>query len=239
MINPLLSKAKTEEVHGTGNVVDETTKNSGYKDEKFDGLKNDLSANLNNLSIAQNAKKKLEETATVSENDGSRDDAGKAFKYQCISLKYRTDETSREVGEKIYEIIERHGTTFYDLPYNEQTAATLSLTAELQTPKNLSLMGGTELPGLLDVVVSTNQTFIVSQTDQAREKIGQEISIKVAEAKKATRNSLQNIVDYLNAISKIETSDEFVQLSSEIKNHIDKANAVIRGRKSREDNKEE
>lgn len=239
MINPLLSKAKTEEVHGAGNVVDETIKKSTYKDDKLNGLEENLSTNLGNLSNAQNAKRKLDETGTVSGNDDLRDNAAKAFKFECISLKYRADETSREIGEKIYEIIERHGATFYDLPYNEQTAITLSLTAELQNPKNLSLMQGTQLPGLLDVVVSTNQTFINSQTDQAKEKIEQEVTINVAEAKKATRNSLQSIVDYLNAISKIETSTEFVQLCSEIKNHIDKANTVIRARKSRVDNKEE
>lgn len=239
MINPLLSKAKTEEVHGAGNVVDETIKKSTYKDDKLNGLEENLSTNLGNLSNAQNAKRKLDETGTVSGNDDLRDNAAKAFKFECISLKYRADEASREIGEKIYEIIERHGATFYDLPYNEQTAITLSLTAELQNPKNLSLMQGTQLPGLLDVVISTNQTFINSQTDQAKEKIEQEVTIKVAEAKKATRNSLQSIVDYLNAISKIETSSEFVQLCSEIKNHIDKANTVIRARKSRVDNKEE
>ena len=239
MINPLLSNAKTEEVHGAGSVVDETIKKSTYKDDKFNGLAEDLRNNLNNLSSAQKAKRKLDETATVSINDGSRDYAAKAFKYECISLKYRADEPTREIGEKIYEIIERHGSTFYDLPYNEQTAVTLSLTAELQNPKNLSLMEGTQLPGLLDLVISTNQTFIESQTDQTREKIGHEIAIKVAESKKATRNSLQSIVDYLNAISKIETSDKFVQLSSEIKGHINKANTVIRARKSRGENKEE
>ena len=191
------------------------------------------------MSIAQKAKKKLDVTGTVSINDGSRDYAAKAFKYECISLKYRADELTWEIGEKIYEIIERHGSTFYDLPYNEQTAVTLSLTAELQNPKNLSLMQGTELPGLLDMVISTNQTFIESQTDQAKEKIELEVAIKVAESKKATRNSIQSIVDYLNAISKIEKSSEFVQLCSEIKSLIDKANSVIRARKSRGDNKEE
>lgn len=239
MINPLLSRAKTEEVHGAGNVVDETIKKSTYKDEKLSGLKEDLSTHLSNLSNAQKAKRKLDETGTVSGNDESRDHAGKAFKYECISLKYRADETTREIGEKIYEIIERHGSTFYDFPYNEQTAVTLSMTAELQKPKNLALMSGTELPGLLDLMISTNQTFIESQTDQAREKFELEVTIKVSEAKKATRNSLQSIVDYLNAISKIETSTEFVQLCSEIKNLIDKANTVIRARKSRGNNKEE
>ncbi len=42
MINPLLSKAKTDEVHGAGNVVDKTIKKSGYKDDKFSGLQEDL-----------------------------------------------------------------------------------------------------------------------------------------------------------------------------------------------------
>jgi hypothetical protein len=233
MINPLLSKAKTEEVHSTGTVVNETTKKSDYKDGKLTSLQEGLGTNLDDLAVAQKAKRKLDETGTVKENDDSRDDAAKAFKYACISLKYRADEASRNVGEKIYEIIERHGTTFYDLPYNEQTAVTLSLTEELQKPENFSYMEGTELPGLFDFVVSTNQTFIESQTDQAKEKIEQEVAIKVAEAKKATRNALQSIVDYLNAISKIETSDEFTKLCGEIKNHIDKANAVIRSRNSR------
>ena len=156
------------------------------------------------MSIAQKAKRKLDETGTISGNDELRDYAAKAFKYECISLKYRADEPTREIGEKIYEIIERHGASFYDFPYNKQTVVSLSLTAELQNPKNLSLMQGTELTGLLDMVISTNQTFIESQTDQAKEKIVLEVAIKVAEAKKATRNSLQSIVDYLNAISKIE-----------------------------------
>ena len=239
MINPLLVRAKTDELIGTGTLVVEIVKNSAYSDSKLSDLNSILEKYVAKLTVAQNRKRKNDETDIVWDYEGGRDDDYKAFKFETLSLKFRRDETIAEKGRKIYEIIERHGTTLYDLPHREQTAKMKSLFEELRQTDNVAIMGGTELPVLFDAMVNGNQLFLDSLQSRSKIEEKKDDEETVGETKKPTRTALEQLVNYLNAIIGIDQSAELKSLCSEIKEHIDKANTVIRARKTRGDNGDE
>ncbi len=236
MINPLLSRAKTDEVVGTSTIVVDVIKKSAYTDQKLSDLNGDLEKNVNKLSLAQNRKRKSDETITVWDNEEARDNDFKAFKFECLSLKYRPDEKLAKKGLKIYEIIERHGTTLYSLPHKEQTAKMKSLFEELNLPSNEETMKGTELPELFNSMIASNQKFLDSLQSRSKSDSEKVEIDNVIETKKPTKLALDQLVNYLNAIIGIDQSAELKNLCSEIKQHIDKTNTVIRSRNSRGNN---
>ncbi|NJO91474.1 MAG: hypothetical protein HC831_22815 [Chloroflexia bacterium] len=196
MINPLLSRTKTDEVIGTGTIAIEIIKKSAYTDQKLTDLNAELEKNINKLSLAQNRKRKNDETDIVWSNEEARDNDFKVFKYVSLSLKYRPDKTLADKGRKIYEIIERHGTTLYNLPHKEQTAKMKSLFEELSHPNNVSTMDGTELPELLNAMIASNQKFLDSLQSRSKSDSEKEEIENVAETKKSTKVALEQLVNY-------------------------------------------
>jgi 23S rRNA maturation mini-RNase III len=239
MINPLLSRAKTDELNSTSTIVTDVVKKSSYKDEKLTEFNSKLANNTAELTIAQNRKKKNDETDIVEHNEDARDDSFQAFKFECISLKYRDDEALKEKARYIYEIIERHGTTLYSLPDNQQTAKMKSLFEELKLAKSVEVMEGTELPALFEVMQNKNQTYLDSVASRSKNEAEREDVKLVTEWKKKTKVALENLIGYLNVISSIDQSEALVNLCTEVKSHIDKANSVIRSRNNRKDNSDE
>jgi len=236
MINPLLSRAKTDEVTGTGTIIADTVKKSAYTDQKLTDINTLLESNVAKLAVAQDRKRKNDETDIVWDNEEARDNDFKAFKFLCLSLKYRPDETIAEKGRKIYEIIERHGTTLYSLPHKEQTAKMKSLFEELNQAGNISVMEGTELPELFNAMVTSNRTFLDSLQSRSKNESEKEETYNVTETKKPTKIALDRLVSYLNSIIDVDQSVELKSLCSEIKDHIDKTNTVIRSRTNRRNN---
>ena len=191
---------------------------------------------MEKLAVAQDRKRKNDETDIVWDNEDGRDNGFKAFKFLCLSLKYRSDETLAQKGRTIYEIIERHGTTLYSLPHKDQTAKMKSLFEELNRPENISTMEGTELPELVNAMVTSNRTFLDSLESRSKNESEKEETDKVTETKKPTKTALDRLVGYLNSIIDVEQSAEFKSLCLEIKDHIDKTNTIIRSRNNRNNN---
>ena len=81
MINPLLSRAKTDEVTGTGTIIVDTVKKSAYSDQKLTDINTLLESNVEKLAVAQDRKRKNDETDIVWDNEDGRDNGFKAFNF--------------------------------------------------------------------------------------------------------------------------------------------------------------
>jgi 23S rRNA maturation mini-RNase III len=114
-----------------------------------------------------------------------------------------------------------------------------SLFEELKLPKSAEMMANTELPALFEVMQNKNQTYLDSVASRSKNQAEREDVKLVTEWKKKTKVAFENLISYLNVISSIDQSTALVNLCTEVKSHIDKANSVIRSRNNRKNNSDE
>lgn len=93
----------------------------------------------------------------VQQADLHRDDAFQAFKYGVLSASFRSEDTVKEAGEVLVEVVRKHGFSLYNLGYIAQSEAMKNLLTELEHhTQEISRSG---VADLLEEMVSANNDF--------------------------------------------------------------------------------
>jgi len=234
MITQLLSKSNSDEIIGIGTTLVDVVEKSAYKDSRLEGLKEKLSVGIKDLTTAQNRKRKNDETEEVWNSEKLRDKGFQSFKFAAKGVTLRSDKVLSDFGKTIYEVIKRHGLDLHNLPHAEQTAKMQSLFGELETPICKTAIDGSSLTDVYAEMKASNQVFL---DGLAKRTISDAIR-KEAEgaviARKNAKHLMDQFINYLNSIGVIDNSTELKDLSNRIVAVIDKANANIHARITRD-----
>jgi len=235
MIKLLLSRANNKELSGVATTVVDVVEKSAYKDDKLTNLNMTLKKEGDDLSTAQNRKRKNDLTEVVDELETGRKNAFKAFSFTTKGLTFRNDETLKSNAKLVYEVIKRHGLRLYSLPGMERTAQLKSLRAELSKPEYVAAMSVTGLTAAFEEMNLQDQKFqegSANRTDNERKK-AEEIPVILSEAGKKTKTYLDTLIGYLNSSIVADNSVELKQLCDNLAIIIDKANANVHARITR------
>ncbi len=241
MVKLLSSRANTNEVSGATSTVVDVVEKSAYKDETLTGLNVKLKKEGEDLTTAQNRKRKNDLTDQVDALEDGRDYGFKALSFTTKGLTFRFDETLATNAKLIYEVIKRPGLSLYNLPNLEQTAQMKSLNEELNRSKYKEALEITKLQVVFDEMNMLNGKYLAGVTNitESVSKIIDEDTKKVAEARKNVKDTLGAMIGYLNGIIVINESVELKQLCDSFSVIIDKANSVINARVKRSKNGKE
>ncbi len=233
MIKHLSSRAHTDEVIGTSTMINEAVNKSAYKNEGLSNLNKKLTAKNNELTIAQNRKKKNDETKKVANAKRLRARAFSSFAYSARGVSLRALKDLSAGGQLIYEVVKRHWTGFKNLPQSEQTAKVLSFVEEIERPAYSAALQSGNLLDNLEELKKSNSFFIGTVANRTKIEVANKELENVAEARKNTKHIFDQMINYLNGLSEAEESAELAELCSTISRIIDKANSVVQSRLTR------
>ena len=231
----LLSRANTRELNDVVTIVVDAVDKSAYKDDKLTKLNVKLKKEGDDLTVAQNRKRKNDLTDVVEGLKKEREHGFKAFSFTTKGLTFRKDETLSTNSNLIYEVIKRHGLSLYNLPNMEQNAQMKSLRTELNKPEYKAAMDITGLTVVFDEMNLLDQKYqegVANRTD-SEQKMAEEVTENVAEASKKTKATLDALVGYLNSCVAVDESVELKKIYEKIEMTIDKANINIHSRINR------
>ncbi len=235
----LLSKANSDEVNGIGLTVVTVAENSPYKEVPFTNLTANLKNDIGDLTVALNQKRYNEKTAIICDFEDKRDSALKSFFKTINAATFRLNKDIAEQAMKIQEVIKRHGSRMYDLPDIEQTSKMTSLFSDLSTAEMVAAIETTNTTDILQESKDANTNYLQSLGDRSHnDALKIEVAL-VTKSKKKVRNSMKDLINYLNSIVKAIESEDLKTLHIEIQDIISTANAKIRARESRKNNDSE
>ena len=234
----LLSRANSKELSGTITTVVDVVGKSAYEDKKLANLNTKLKKEGDDLTAAQNRKRKNDLTQVVDDLEKGRDKGFKALSFTTKGLTFRMDERLSGYAKLIYEVIKRHGLSLYKLPDIEQTAQMKSLSAELRKPENKAAMDATGLTIVFEEMNKLNKRYLdgLASLNDSKRKKAQEATKNVTEAGKKAKATLDAMIGYLNGCIEVDESIELKDLCENIGVIIDKANTNIHTRINRSKN---
>ncbi len=236
MNKTLLTKANSEEEHTVAASFVSLITKSAYADDKLALLSTILSDDNNEFTLALNKKLGSDKTPEITELKELREQALKAFFKTVYGWTYRLDKDLSDDAKKIYEVIERHGITMYNLPHKEQTSKVYSMFKDLSTQDKVAALGTTGTAPFLEDI-KTIQTNLSNTVDERTitEAEKEELAL-VTEIRKTVRIDMENILKYLDSIVDLPGDDNIKNLHTEIFDVIAEANSMIRARITRKDN---
>ncbi len=152
---------------------------------------------------------------------------------------YRLNEEFEKHAVKLYEVFERHGTNMSKLSRSKKTATMASIFKELKQPE------------YLESITFTGTQILIDETESAYSKYNEHLDIRSnsnaakedyrlkSDITKDLRDKLDHIVNYVNLLNEMKDDEQIKTLQSEITEVITQANAVIRGRNTRNNNETE
>ncbi len=172
----------------------------------------------NYLSEALNESLSNVYASRVQQADLERDDAFQAFKYGVLSASFRGDGPIKMAGERLVEIVRKHGFNLYNLGYIAQSEAMRALMEELENNKMEVANSG--VADLLAEMVNANDIFNKVYHDKVIQKDGHETPQIVVRKNELSKQ----ITLFLNHVELLE-EDKF----GGVKELVDKINTVISG----------
>jgi hypothetical protein len=241
MIPQLLSKAKAEEVITVSNSVIVLTQKSTFQNDDLTEAVKRLEVPKEELVKIIKRKKSSDKTEIVDNYEAMRDQGLKWLFNTVYGGTFSLDETFEEHANRLYEVFTRHGLTMHRLPRKQQTAVMASMFEEL---KSALLQESIQVVGvghIIDKTKEMNQLYLDSEEDRRHDNASRKILRQQNKASKDTLHELEQVVNYLNFISNIRTTEDIDMLCKEVSELISKTNTAIRARnnKGKKDNETE
>lgn len=232
MSTNLLSNATSGEVNGVATNVLNGISSSALEDANLKVLTSKLEAHNKELTKALNKKASSDLTDDVWHYEDLRDRGLKCLFYSIYGATFHSNVEISDSAVVLYDVIERHGKTIYNLPMNEQSSKMASLFNELSGTKMQEALTRTNTSSLLENVIAVNQQFHDTMAQRLQEETAKEKIMLVTDAKKLVRSDIDNISTYMDTLSTISDSKEFKGLNQQITDIMIAANSSIKMRKT-------
>ncbi len=230
MIEQLFSRANSIEVNGAATRVIDATKQIKINDELLNALVSNLEKVNQELTKSNDLKQSKDGTPDVWDLETLRDRGLKAFFNIVKGGTFRLNDKFAEQSEKIYEVIERHGLNMHKLPNKKQTATMNSLFNELNKPELIEALKDTGTQVLLNEVKIANQDFLAAFDERNKDTSGRANLILLIAARTDVRKQLEQIIDYVNTVSKVLSKTVVKKLQTKLGDIISKSNKDIKSR---------
>ncbi|RLD62985.1 MAG: hypothetical protein DRI95_12300 [Bacteroidetes bacterium] len=230
MIEQLFSRANSIEVNGAATRVIDATKQIKINDELLNALVSNLEKVNQELTKSNDLKQSKDGIPDVWDLETLRDRGLKAFFNIVKGGTFRLNDKFAEQSEKIYEVIERHGLNMHKLPNKKQTATMNSLFNELNKPELIEALKDTGTQVLLNEVKIANQDFLAAFDERNKDTSGRANLILLIAARTDVRKQLEQIIDYVNTVSKVLSKTVVKKLQTKLGDIISKSNKDIKSR---------
>lgn len=230
MIEQLFSRANSIEVNGAATRVIDAAKQIKINDELLNALISNLEKVNQELTKSNDLKQSKDGIPDVWDLETLRDRGLKAFFNIVKGGTFRLNDKFAEQSEKIYEVIERHGLNMHKLPNKKQTATMNSLFNELNKPELIEALKDTGTQVLLNEVKIANQDFLAAFDERNKDTSGRANLILLIAARTDVRKQLEQIIDYVNTVSKVLSKTVVKKLQSKLGEIMSKSNKDIKAR---------
>ena len=235
MIEQLFSRANSIEVNGAATRVIDAAKQIKINDELLNALVSNLEKVNQELTKSNELKQSKDGTPDVWDFETLRDRGLKAFFNIVKGGTFRLNDKFAEQSEKIYGVIERHGLNMHKLPNKKQTATMNSLFNELNKHELIEALKNTGTQILLNEVKIANQDFLAAFDERNKDTSGRANLILLIAARTDVRKQLEQIIDYVNTVSKVLSKTVVKKLQTKLGEIISKSNKDIKARIDRGD----
>lgn len=170
-------------------------------------------------SGAINSDTKLAGTKSVTQSDNDRDNSADSLKAHIKAGLKRNNVTYREACERLYEIFEKNNLALSDLPYDEESAALVSLFADLDMPQAVTDLATVNATEWLEELKADQSAFKAAVLVRSEEKVTKQV-LTDAEAESLIIPALKSFYK----VTDVAEENELVEGASET---IAQLNAII------------
>ncbi len=239
MSQHLLSHALSEEVVSTSERFDSLVTKSSITDELLTNTVVESRVIKDELITVIKHKKDSEETKVINHYEELLNKGLYCLIKTVYAGTYRLNEVYEKHANKLYEVFERHGTNISKLSRSKKTATMASIFKELKQAE------------YQESITFTGTQILIDETEGAYSKYNEHLDIRSnsnaekedyrlkSDIIKDLRDKLDHIVNYVNLLNEMKDDELIKTLQSEITEVITQANAVIRGRNTRNNNETE
>lgn len=195
---------------------------------------NDLSESATKLITSLNLKQGNAITTSINNADNRRDSAFTCFRTMTIAFTNHFDSRKRNVASELLETIDNFGSQITKLNYQAETSTIDALCSRIDSSTDLTTH--VEFLGMTDIlneIKSANTQFNATYLSRVED----EASKQGKTASELTKESItlyRALENHINAHQVLNSSEEFTTIVNELNQLIEKYNATIDARISKE-----
>lgn len=190
----------------------EIAENPNFEDMGLSNFSLNVRTSLNNLEKNMHKVTSSPFTIDIADGDTERDNGFLSFRNYIEACCTFSDPEWAKAGEVLIKIIKSHGYTLYKKGYDIQTSIMNSLITELtENPEALQALETVNGKFWLNPMIKAHENF-KSLVAKRNESEAQKSDISALELHKALHLSYENLAQYIDVMSKMDTTGNYENL---------------------------